>query len=102
LYANFRLRTLDRYRVIFEKECARQNLELPGEAFNYIVRKITEEKSMELAAYQPQFIVDQVVATCRFLGEPPQLKPRYIEYAINNLSVHRSAGAKPSGPAARN
>jgi len=35
--------------------------------------------------------VDQVVATCRFMGEPPQFKKRYVEYAINNLRV-KSAG----------
>ena len=94
--------SLERYREIFEKECALQKLALPEEAFHYIVRKVTEEKGLELAAFQPRFIVDQVVATCRFLGEPPQLKARYIEYAINNLRVHHSAEAKPGGPAARN
>jgi hypothetical protein len=35
--------------------------------------------------------VDQVVATCRFLGQDPELKSPYIDYAINNLGVHRKS-----------
>jgi energy-coupling factor transporter ATP-binding protein EcfA2 len=92
--------SLERYREIFEKECASQNLVLSSETFHYIVGKVTEEKGLAPAAYQPRFIVDQIVATCRFLGEPPQLKPRYIDYALDNLTVHRSANAQPGAPAA--
>jgi hypothetical protein len=33
--------------------------------------------------------VDQVVATCQFLGRTPELKSPYIDYAINNLGVRR-------------
>jgi hypothetical protein len=46
---------------------------------------------MNLAAFQPKFIVDQVVATCRFMGQSPHFEPRFIDYALNNLRVHRSA-----------
>lgn len=81
--------SLERYRDIFLKECERQGLELHEEIFQFIVRKVVQEKQLELAAYQPRFIVDQVLATCRFMGEPPQFKPRYVEYAINNLRVNR-------------
>jgi hypothetical protein len=64
---------------------------------------------LELAAYHPRFIVDQVVATCQFLGRTPELKSPYIDYAINNLGVRRKsksegdsdqppgAAKKPSG-----
>lgn len=93
--------TLERYRDIFLKECARQGLALSDQGFHFIVRKIREEKQLELAAYQPRFIVDQVVATCRFLGEPPQFKPRYIEYAINNLRVNRGEQTKAATTSAR-
>ena len=38
----------------------------------------------------PKFIIDQVVATCRFMGQDPHFEPRYIEYAIDNLRVRRN------------
>jgi hypothetical protein len=92
---------LERYREIFEKECVRQGLELRDDIFNYVVRKIREEKALELAAYQPRFIVDQVIATCRFMGEPPQFKARYVDYAIDNLRVRPNSGIKPAPTSAR-
>ena len=83
--------SLEIYRRIFDGECAQQNLPLPGEVFDSIVSKLKTAKGMNLAAFQPKFIVDQVVATCRFMGQPPHFEPRFIEYALNNLRVHRSA-----------
>jgi hypothetical protein len=90
--------TLELYRRIFEKECERRGLKLPMEAFNAIVYKLRYEKGMELAAYQPRFIVDQVVATCRFMGQGPHFEPRFIEYALDNLRVRRQGTTKPGGP----
>jgi hypothetical protein len=55
------------------------------------VSKIKTEKGLELAAYQPRFIVDQIVASCRFMEQPPHLEPRYVGYALDNLRVHRSS-----------
>jgi hypothetical protein len=84
----------ENYKRIFEKECERQALPSPGDLFDLIVHKVTVEKGLELAAYQPRFIVDQVVATCRFMGQPPHFEPRFIEYAIDNLRVRRHKPAK--------
>ncbi len=80
---------LEIYRRIFEKECARQSLKLPGEVLDFIVDKLKKEKGLDLAAFQPRFIVDQVAATCRFMGQPPHFEPRFIEYALDNLRVKR-------------
>ena len=60
------------------------------------MHKLRDEKELEFAAYQPRFIVDQVVATCRFMGQPPHFEPRYIDYALDNLRVKRSVAANPS------
>ena len=62
---------LDHYRCIFERECTRQSLTLSDDVFNFIVYMVREEMGLELAGYHPRFIVDQVVATCRFLGTTP-------------------------------
>jgi hypothetical protein len=82
--------SLDDYRRIFEKQCAGNGLTLSNEVFDYIVGKLKYEKKLDFASYQPKFIVDQVVATCRFMGQPPRFEPQYIDYALNNLRVHRN------------
>ncbi|HEV2278850.1 MAG TPA: hypothetical protein VGS02_11770 [Acidobacteriaceae bacterium] len=83
--------SLDSYRRIFETECAKVGLSISDEAFDSIVYRVEIEKGLELAAYQPKFIVDQVVATCRFMERAPKLEPRYVEYALDNLRVKRGA-----------
>jgi hypothetical protein len=83
--------SLDQFRRIFQMECARHNLTLSDEVFSFIVYMITKEKELELAGFQPTFIVEQVSATCRFLGKDPELKSPYVEYAVNNLRVRRNA-----------
>jgi len=77
------------YRRIFEKECERQSMTLTDDVFDHIVHKVTVEKGLELAAYQPKFIVDQVVATCRFMGDASHFEPRFVDYAIDNLRTKR-------------
>jgi hypothetical protein len=87
--------SLDIYRRIFEKECERQGMTLRDEIFDSIVHKIRNERGLDLAAYQPKFIVDQVVATCRFMGQTSHFEPRFIDYAIDNLRVRRNTPQKP-------
>jgi DNA polymerase III delta prime subunit len=81
------------YKKIFIRACAAHQLTLPDDVFEMIVEKIQVEKQLELAAYQPKFIMDQVVASCRFNGEPPRMEPRFIVYAIDNLRVKRHVAA---------
>jgi hypothetical protein len=92
--------SLENYRTIFNNECEKRGVAIPNEIFEHIVEMIIEEKGLELAAYQPRFIVDQVVATCRFMGNAPHFEPRFIEYAINNLRVKPGTGGKPKGATA--
>ena len=86
--------SLEIYQRIFEKECERQGLTLPKEVFDSIVERIRAKRGLDLAAYQPKFIIDQVVATCRFMGQKPHFEPRFIDYAIDNLRVRRNSPHK--------
>jgi len=85
---------LEVFRTIFKNECERQNLPFDETAFDFIVDKITREKEMELANYQVRFIIDQVIATCRFMGQGVHFETRFIEYAVDNLRVKQHGKAK--------
>jgi hypothetical protein len=84
---------VERYARIFLNECENHGIQLPEEMFHYIVHRVTMEKGLELAAYQPRFILDQVLATCRFMEQPAHLDKRYIDYALDNLRVKRPSDA---------
>ncbi len=79
----------DRYKRIFVQECRRQGMVFTEEIYDVIVFKLKREKQLDFAAYQPRFIIDQIVAICRFMGQPPHFEPRFISYAIDNLRVKR-------------
>jgi DNA polymerase III delta prime subunit len=79
----------ERFRRILSQECAKYRIVLTDEVFAVVVSKIRQEKGLELAAFQPRFIMDQVVASCRFIGQPPSLEPRFVDYAIDNLRPRR-------------
>jgi hypothetical protein len=79
--------SVENFKIIFKKESEKQGMELPDDIFDLIVDKLQNEKQMDLAAYMPRFIVDQVVAACRFLNEPVHYEPRFVVYALDNLRV---------------
>jgi hypothetical protein len=86
--------SLENFKAIFKREAEKQGMSLSDEIFNSIVRKLRDEKELEFAAYMPKFIIDQIVATCRFMGQPSHFEPRYIDYALDNLSVKRVESIK--------
>lgn len=83
--------SVELYKRIFAKECLNHGIPLPDEVFDAIVYKIQEEKQLDLACFQPRFLLDQIVASCRFMEREPYLEPRFLNYAIDNLRVKRGA-----------
>jgi SpoVK/Ycf46/Vps4 family AAA+-type ATPase len=82
--------SLENYKRIFIRECELHGLTLVDEVFDMIVHKVQIEKGLDLAGFHPRFIVDQVVSTCRFMGQPPSFDPMFIDFAIDNLRVTRN------------
>jgi hypothetical protein len=83
--------SVELYKQIFTKECANHGMTLSDQTFNEIVYKIKEEKEIDLACFQPRFLIEQIVGSCRFMEQPPTLEPRFLNYAIDNLRVKRNA-----------
>lgn len=81
--------TPENYRAIFEKLTRPLGIAFNDEMFETIVRKVTVERHMELAAYHPRFIVDQVIAIARFMGAAPDFDPASVDYALDNLKVRQ-------------
>ena len=84
------------YREIFEVVARAAGLELTDDAFDYIVTALKRHDT-ELAAYQPKFLIDQVVAACGFLGRPMQFERSLIDFALGNLTVSE-ADDEPARP----
>lgn len=55
-----------------------------------IERELTEAYGLALAAYQPRFMIEQIIAAARFRGVTPSLDPGFVGLALDNLTVGRS------------
>lgn len=88
--------SLENFKRIFAKECARQQLIADEDVVDYVVYKIRHEKKMDSAAYMPRFIVDQIVTTCQFMEQEPHFEVRFIDYAVDNLRVKRGSSSQMS------
>ena len=82
--------TREQFRRIFDVESHAAGMTLTEQTFASIANIITSRRGLALSAYHPRFIVEQVVAACRFMGAPPTFDPRFIEYAVKNLRVHHA------------
>ncbi len=90
--------SVELYKQIFTKECQSQGLTLPDQVFESIVFKIKEDKQLDLAAFQPRFLIEQIVSSCRFMEQEASLEPRFLNYAIDNLRVRRNSPAANQTP----
>jgi hypothetical protein len=81
------------YRRIFRGAATSRGIqEVPDGAIDFVVAELTERNGFPLAAYQPGFLVDQVLAACRYLGVPPRLDRDLLAAAIGNLYTRDSPG----------
>lgn len=75
----------DEYRRIFRAVSRALGLEAADEVVDYVIAKLRNYADVPLAAYQPRFIVDQVIAACKFEGIPAQYRPEFVDMALANL-----------------
>jgi len=81
--------SLESYREIFDRVADKEKIALDEEMFQYVLRTLTVENSHPLACYQPRFVVDQVLAACKYEGIAPTFNRERIAVALDNLYVKR-------------
>jgi len=77
---------VDLFRRVFEGMDKSQGMELTDEVFNQVMA-IIEENEAPLAYFQPKFIIEQVMASCKFEAMEVQFTPDNVEDALLNLFV---------------
>jgi hypothetical protein len=82
----------DLYRKVFEAMAAKRGLDLTEDVYRQVIEGIGANRAPR-AYYQPKFIVEQVLAACKFDGVKPQFTRDYVENALNNLFVKQASGA---------
>ncbi len=73
------------FAEIFRAVARARGVSAPDEAIAFVVSELTERRGLALAAYQPGFIVGQVLAACKYRGVPPACHRDVLAFAIGNL-----------------
>jgi len=77
---------VDLFRKVFEGMAASKGMTLTDETFNQVMA-IIQENEAQLAYFQPKFIIEQVLASCKFENMEPQFTHDNVEDALLNLFV---------------
>jgi len=56
-----------------------------------IQRALVQDHGLELANYQPRFLIEQIIAAARFRDEPASLRADLVTLALDNLTVGRNS-----------
>jgi predicted ATPase with chaperone activity len=92
---SYKLETLEPpaelYRKVFEGMAKKSGLELTDPIFMQVLQQI-KENNAPLAYFQPKFIVEQVLASCKFEGMRPQFTNDNVADALANLFVKKASG----------
>lgn len=85
----------DLFRKVFTNMATKNGLELTAEIFGRVVQGLRANNA-PLAYFQPKFIIEQVLASCKFENVPPKFTNDNIDDALANLFV-KSADSKMFG-----
>ena len=84
--------TRGEYQAIFERIARDHGMDLPDDTVPSIIEELQGKKDLPLGCYQPSFIVEQVIASCRFDRRAPQFSKELVGDALSNLFTSASEG----------
>lgn len=92
---------IEAFKAIYTAVAYKAGLELSDEIFDFTVQQIVEVSGKTLAAYQPKFIIDQVISACKYEGIHLEFNKEHVADALSNLYVRDSSykGQVGSAPA---
>ena len=79
----------DLFRKVLDGMVAKHSLTLPDDIYERILAGIRNNRA-PLAYFQPKFIIEQVLASCKFEGTKPQFTNDNVDDALTNLFVKKS------------
>ena len=85
----------EHFREVFHRLCVENDIPFDDDAVSLAIEKIQSDLGQPLSFYQPKFLVDQVLAACKFEGVPPRITTEQIMDAMDNMTakqVNRAFG----------
>ena len=90
----------EEYRRIFRLIAQQRGVEMPDDVPSLVIDELQTNNGFQLACYQPRFIVDQVIAACKYLDVPTTFSPELVLDALGNMYVSGTWNQKVTSIAA--
>ena len=82
------------YETIFRRVCQSYGLEFSKDLVSYLIDDFYNKENVPLAAFHPKFIVEHVMAACKYEGVLPRLGLTLVKEALQNLVVSGTTEAE--------
>jgi hypothetical protein len=76
--------------------CDKHNVPYEDSVADFAMDKIQNVLNQPLAFYQPRFIVEQIIAACKYEGVPPRMDTELLIDALDNISLEEGLIAPES------
>jgi SpoVK/Ycf46/Vps4 family AAA+-type ATPase len=83
----------DQYFEIFKMVGKSRGLEITEDMLDIVIEELQVKNKFDLACYQPKFILDQIIAACKYSGEEPHVNEQLVVDALKNLYTSNAKGA---------
>ncbi len=83
----------DQYFEIFKMVGSARGIDVTEDLMDIVIDELQVKNKFELACYQPKFIVDQIIAACKYRGTEPQIDQELVVDALKNLYTSSAKGA---------
>ncbi len=90
--------SVDEFKTTFRAICEKRGLEYHEPLLLFVIGELKNKYDQPLSFFQPKFIVDQIVAACKFQGRAVELDVELISDALQNLTTKRADGGKSKSP----
>lgn len=77
--------TQDMFIRIFYEACKRRKIPLDENILTFLLTDLYAAENAPFAAFQAEFLLDQVTSICAYEGIPPQLNENFLRRAWRNL-----------------
>lgn len=89
--------SMPEYVTIFQRVCRQYNIALPDSVLAYLLEDFYPRTGLPHAGFHPVFIVEHVIASCRYQGIEPRLTEELVKDALENLYITDSAEPEEAG-----
>ena len=77
----------ENYEHVCRNVCKQYNLKMPEDLIEQLKQAYYEKEGKQIAYYHPKFIVQHVLAHCRFMEEEPVLNATTLKSALRHLDT---------------